>query len=236
MKKSFLKKLMIALTAFTGVFVMASCQSGSKSDAKIPTQESSVKIVEQTIDGKLEKFADVVLCIDNNTIYNIDQASFSYIVHFNDGKEEVVENELTAKGETIVRHGVRGYLGYRLRLTDTEYAAAEKVTITKVEVVGFRSLWETYMPAFIAAIVLGSLSILFFAFELFGRKHSKEELKEMFKEHMASEFTILALVLVICLIPLIFSSWVTTVVLLGTFVVSILVNGLLTLLKMTTAK
>ena len=236
MKKSFLKKIMIALTAFTGVFVMASCQSANQSDARIPTQQSSVQIVEQTIDGKNEKFADVVLCIENNTIYNIDQASFSYTVHFNDGTEEVVKDELTAKGETIVRHGARGYLAYRLKLTNTPYANAEKVTITEVKVVGFRSVWETYMPAFICAIVLASMSVLFFCIELFARKRSKAELKEMFAEHMASEITILGLVLIICLIPLIFSSWVTTVVLLSAFVASIVVNGLLTLIKMQAAE
>lgn len=234
MKKSFLKKIFVALTAFTGVFVMASCQSANQADAKIP--ESSVQIIEQKINDKEEKFADVVLGIDNNTIYNVDQASFSYVIEFNDGRTEVVTNELTAKGETIIRHGAKGYLAYRLRLTDTEYANASKVTITDVKIVGFRSLWETYMPAFIAAIILGSMSILFFAIELFARNRSKDELKEMFREHMFSEFAILGLVLVICLIPLIFSSWVTTVTLLGTFVASILVNGLLTLLKMTTAK
>lgn len=230
MKKSFFKKIMVALTAFTGIFVMASCQSTNQTDAKIP--ESSVQIVEQKINDQIEKFADVVLGIDNNTIYNIDQASFSYIIEFNDGRTEVVSNELTQKGQTVIRHGAKGYLAYRLRLTDTEYANASKVTITDVKVVGFRSAWETYMPAFIVSICLASLSVLFFGIELFRRGMTKESAKELFAEHIASEMTILGLVLIICLIPLIFSSWVTTVVLLGGFVSAILLAGILTFVRM----
>ena len=88
----------------------------------------------------------------------------------------------------------------------------------------------------IVGICLASISILLFAIELFRKGLSKVELKEMFNAHIFSELTILGLVLVICLIPLIFSSWVTTVILLGAFVASILVAGLLTLIRMSTAK
>lgn len=237
MKKSILQKIMIAFAAFAGVFAMASCQSANQSDAKIPTQESSVRIVEEKVDGKTEKYADVILCIDNNTIYNIDQASFSYVIHFNDGTpDEVVENELTEKGAAILKHGVRGYLGYRLRLTNTDYANAEKITITKVDIVGFQSLWQTYIVPFIAMICVAGLSILFFAIELFRKGITKETAKEMFKEHLASEMTVLGLILIICFIPLIFSSWVTTVILLGGFVGALLVTGLLTLIKTSFSK
>ena len=235
MKISFLKKIALAFTAFAGIFVMASCQSAGH-DAKFPTEQCSVSIVEETRDGKVGQYADVIIAIDNNTIYNINEIEYNYTVKFNDGRADiVVEHE--KYNDFVLRHGVKGYVGYRLAIPEkSEFAGASSVVINHIDATGYQSLWQTYLPAFIVGICLASISILLFAIELFRKGLSKVELKEMFNAHIFSELTILGLVLVICLIPLIFSSWVTTVILLGAFVASILGAGLLTLIRMSTAK
>ena len=229
MKKSFLKKIMIAFTAFAGVFVMASCQT-TDHNATVPTQYSSVEVYTNS-DGK--KVATVTLAVNNPTIYNTTEITFKY------DALDATNNVIGSEEVTLpvgIRHGVAGAFAYAYTAKEGEAENVAKVKITEAHISGYQTVWQTYMPAFICAIVLASMSVLFFAIELFARKRSKAELKEMFAEHMASEVTILGLVLIICLIPLIFSSWVTTVVLLGAFVASIVVNGLLTLIKMQSAE
>lgn len=231
MKKSFLKKILIALIAFTGVFVMASCQT-SEHNASVPTEYCSVAVVEEA--GTANKIAVVTLAVKNPTIYNTSEITFKY--QCEDINHNKVGNEEQVVLKVGIRHGAAGAFSYTYQAKPGEADSVAFVKITEAHISEYKTLWQTYMAAFIAAICIAGLSILFFAIELFARGISKEEAREMFREHMASEFTVLGLVLIICLIPLIFSSWVTTVVLLGAFGASIVVAGLLTLLKMRFSK
>ena len=228
MKKSFLKKILIALTAFTGIFVMASCQT-TDHNAIVPSDKCLVDVYEK--DG--QKTAVVQIAVSNPTIYNTSELQFTY--------EALDANDVVLGSEIVtlpigIRHGAAGVFAYSYTAKPGEADNVKKVRITNSSVTAYQSLWQTYMPAFIVAICLASLSVLFFGIEMFRRGITKEMAKEMFAEHIASELTILGLVLIICLIPLIFSSWVTTVILLGGFGAAILLTGLLTLLRIRFAK
>lgn len=229
MKKSFLKKIMIALTAFAGVFVMASCQT-TEHKATVPTQYSSIEVY---TDQAGKKVATVTLAVNNPTIYNTTEITFTY--------EALDATDAKIGEETVVlpigvRHGVSGAFSYAYQAKEGEADNVAKVRITEAHISGYQTAWQTYMPAFIVAITLAALSVLFFGIELFRRGITRESAKELFAEHLASEMTVLGLVLVICLIPLIFSSWVTTVILLGGFVGAVILAGLLTLIRMRFAK
>lgn len=229
MKKSFLKKIMIALTAFGGIFVMASCQT-TDHNASVPTQYSSVEVY---TDQAGKKVATVTLAVNNPTIYNTTEITFTY--------EALNATDVKLGEETVVlpvgiRHGVAGAFSYVYQAKEGEADNVAKVRITEAHISGYQTAWQTYMPVFIVAITLAALSVLFFGIELFRKGITKETAKEMFKEHLASEMTVLGLILIICFIPLIFSSWVTTVILLGGFVGALLITGLLTLLKISFSK
>ena len=228
MKKSLFKKIMIALTAFAGVFVMASCQT-TEHNATVPTDQCLVEVYKK----EDQNTAVVQIAVVNPTIYNTKGIDFTY--------EALGENDVVLGSEDVhldvgIKHGAAGVFAYTYTAKQGEADNVKKVRITKSTISNYESLWSTYMPAFIVAIALAALSVLFFGIELFRKGVTKETAKAMFAEHLASEMTVLGLVLVICLIPLIFSSWVTTVILLGGFVSAVLVAGLLTLIRMRFSK
>lgn len=233
-KRSFLKKLLLAFTALGGVAAMASCQT-TDHNANIPVEKCSVNVL-TTADGKTKQ-AQVVIAVQNPTIYNTKAVAFTYQCYDIEGKS--VGDPEVVNFDIGIRHGAAGYFGYTYNASveaNPEVAKVAKVAITEAHISDYYNLWETYMPAFIAMIVIAALSIGFFSFELFRPGHTKATLKELFAEHLASEFTVLGLVLIICLIPLIFSSWVTTVILLGGFGGSLLLTGLLTLIRINLAR
>ena len=236
MKKSFFKKLMVALTAFGGMFVMASCQTTAQ-NANVPIEYCSVAVLEEpsaTVSGAKDKIAVVTLAVQNPTIYNTTEITFKYQTE--DVNHQAIGNEETVVLPIGIRHGVAGAFSYTYRAKAGEADDVQFVKITEAHISGYQTAWQTYMPAFIVAICLASLSVLFYGIEIFRKGLSKENAKEMFAEHLASEMTVLGLVLIICLIPLIFSSWVTTVVLLGGFVGAVVLSGLLTLIRIRFAK
>jgi len=225
MKKSFFKKLMITLAAFSGVFVMSSCQRADHS-ATIPVEHCEVTVFKDESTGK--KVATVTLAVNNPTIYNTKEITFKYEARDEYG---VVIGSDTVVLPIGIRHGVAGSFTYAYTAKDGEADQVRTVKITEAKISGYQTLWETYMASFLIAIILASLSIIFFGFELFRRGLSKQDLKDLFAQHMVSEFAILGLVLLICLIPLIFSSWVTTVILLGGFAASMLATGIMSLIR-----
>ena len=235
-KRSFLKKLLLAFTALGGVMAMASCQT-TDHNANIPVEKCNVGVL-TTADGKTKQ-AQVVIAVQNPTIYNTKQIEFTYECY---NKDDTPLYKEQVKLDIGIRHGAAGYFGYTYNaaIDDTQQGQlvgqVTRVAITEAHISDYYNLWETYMPAFIVMIVIAALSLGFFSFELFRPGHTKATLKELFAEHLASEFTVLGLVLIICLIPLIFSSWVTSVILLGGFGGSLLLTGLLTLIRINLAR
>lgn len=222
MKHKF-SKFLLALLMLGGIG-LASCQKASHT-ASVPTNECQVKIVEDAQTHK--RTAVITLGLLNDTIYNVEQVSLTYNVY---NGNSVVLLDQKDNVDIFVRHGVAGYLSYTYQVPNELVCDAVKITHT--EVTKYSSLFDTYMVPFIVMFVLAGFGIMFFAIDLFKGGITKEGVKELFREKMFSSLTIMALVVLICLIPLMFSSWVVTLILVGGFLGVSLVCGLLTLIRM----
>jgi len=226
--KSKFGKFLLSLLCVGGIFGLTACQSAGHT-ATVPVDQCEVKIIrdEQTD----EKTAVVTLGINNNTIYNTSEITISYQCYSGDDKYEAVQTEKLPIG---IRHGAAGYLSYTVKVEKTSPVTGVK--ITKAEITGYQSLWDTYVVSFILMFIAVGVALVFFGVEIFAKGLTKEDVKEVFKERLGSTMFTLGLVLLICMIPLMFSSWVVTLILLGGFVGTILLSGVMTLIKMATVK
>lgn len=228
-----LNKFLLSLVCLGGIFGMTACET-AEHNATIPADQCEVRIVEDSMTG--DKTAVVVLGIKNDTIYNINAVELHYAVYYEDapvpGLEHVVERvDLDFK----IRHGVRGYISYTVPVDaalDADYVKILKET----HVIGYDSLWQTYMAPFIIAIVISGIALIFFAIEIFAKGLTKEDVQQMFKDKLASMLVTFGLLIIICLIPLMFSTWVVTLILLGGFIGTALLSGAMTLIKLVTLK
>lgn len=227
MKKGLLSKLAVGFVALFGVFAVASCEQANHS-ASVPTDKCEVKVVADASTGK--RTAVVTLGIANPTIYNIYQVELTYDCYELGSTTPIYTG--TDKVDVFVRHGVGGYLSYTL--TENQYpglSAVDSVRIRETTVSGYYSLWDTYMPGFVSMFVIVGIALVFVCVDLFRAGWTKELLKERMRERVASTAVILALVLLICLVPLLFSNWVTTLILVGGFVGFAVLAGILTLIR-----
>lgn len=230
MKRKSFKALFAGLLMAIGAVAMTGCQTADHS-AVVPTQECKVQIL---TDGTGNKFAEVVLGIANPSIYNVTQVEITWQAY--EDTTPIGEPQ-TDPLNVYVGHGVGGYVKYRLDVDPAgPYSDVTMVHITKTNVSKYQSLFETYMAPFIIMFVVVGLSLCFFAFEIFRKGLTAEYLANRMREKLASYLTILALTILICLIPLMFSSWVTTLILVGGFLVSFLLCGLMALIRMAFAK
>lgn len=229
MKKKSLKVLLAGLLMGIGAFALSGCQTTDYS-AVVPTQECKVTIMQDQ--GTGNKYAEVVLGIANPTIYNVTEISVTWAAYEEDSDTPITAPSTDAIG-VYVSHGVGGYVAYRLNIDPHgPYKDAASVKISKAEATKYMSLFDTYMAPFIISFVLVGFSLIFFAFEIFRGGLTAEYLRTRMKEKLASYLTILALTILICLIPLMFSSWVTTVILVCGFAASFLLCGLMALIRM----
>lgn len=226
MKNRF-KKLFLGLLLIAGVAGLSSCQSAER-NATIPTTECEVRIVEDAHSGK--RTAVITLGIVNNTIYNVLEEQLTYTV-YNDDMPLPGYIDITETVKFPIRHGAQGYISYTYELPP-EAPECDYVKITKTSISKYATLFQTYAVPFVIMFVFAGIAIVFFAIDLFRGGLTKESIKERFKERIASSVTIMALLLIIFLIPLMFSSWVTTLILVGGFVGTGVVCGLLTLLRL----
>ena len=228
MKKKSLKVLLAGLFIGISAFALAGCQTTGH-NAVIPPDGCEVRVVADQATGK--KTAVVTLGIANPTIYNITEVELSYDCYKNGVGAPVYTG--SDKINVFVSHGVGGYISYTL--SEDRYpglASIDYVTFSENKVTKYQTLFETYMAPFIISFVLVGFSLIFFAFEIFRGGLTAEYLRARMKEKLASYLTILALTLLICLIPLMFSSWVTTIILICGFAASFLLCGLMSLLRM----
>ena len=134
-----------------------------------------------------------------------------------------------------VRHGVGGYAPFEVKM-DVSLTNAEKIEIRSGKVTKFYSLWETYMAGFLLVIGLASFGVIFACFDIFRSGQTKQDLVNRLKERFAGVLVTLALVLLICLIPLMFANWVSTVILFGGFAAFLIICGILTAIRYATVK
>lgn len=233
MKSKSLKILLAGLLMGVGAFAMTACQT-TEHTAVVPTQECSVKILTEGDPTSPKKYAEVVIGVANPTVYNVKQIEITWQAY--DGLDPL-GSPSTDQLDVFVGHGVGGYVAYRLNVDPAgPYRTATSVTIKEARVTKYQTLFETYMAPFIISFVLVGFSLVFFAFEIFRGGLTKEYLANRMREKLASYLIILALCILICLIPLMFSSWVTTLILVGGFVASFVLCGVMALIRLAFVK
>lgn len=211
MKKHRFAKFLLSMLLLGGAFGLSACESADH-NATVPTEQCEVRVIEDSVTH--EKTAVVTLGIYNNTIYNVKQVEFTWKAYFND--VPVPGGEGTQKVDIFVRHGVAGYLSYTVKVE--KGVTANYVKITSSRVSGYYSFWETYVTPFVVMFILAGLALIFAAVDIFRNDISKEELKETLSEKLSLYLVIFGLTILICLIPLMFSNWVVTLILIGGFV------------------
>lgn len=227
MKKHRFAKFLLSVLLLGGVFGLSACESASKT-ATMPTEQCEVKVIEDS--NTHDKKAVVTLCVSNNTIYNVKQVSVAYIVYA--GTEEIYKGEDPV--DLYVRHGVAGYVTYSFPVK--ELKTATSVKITRTEVTDYFSFWDTYVVPFVVMFVVAGIALLFAAIDIFTKQWTKEGLKEMLREKLSLYLIIFAMTILICLIPLMFSNWVVTLILVGGFVGVALLTGVMTAIKVAISK
>jgi len=223
-----IRKFFLALVMLGGVVGLGACQKASHT-ARIPANDCEVRVVS---DPQGKRTAVVTLALVNDTIYNVEGAKLIYNVYDSFGAPIATNQE--ANLNIFIRHGVAGYLSYTYNVEPGIDASYVKITDTKIT--KYSSLFETYLAPFVVMFTLAFFALLFFAIDLFRGGLTKEGVKELLRERILSSVVILCLALLICLIPLMFSSWVVTLILLGGFVGTGLLCGLLTLIRLAAMK
>ena len=229
MKIGFFKKVCAALLFAVGAFALAGCQTSDK-NVGLRILDSSYQIIEVqpvTPGAKVTKRLRLVMSIENPTIYNAVDFTISYRCYdTNDLPIPRTDNPHTSGSwenypiNMIVGHGVNGVVYSEFDTFDN---------LGRVEVYDgnyrYQSVWETYFAWWISMFVIVGVAVLFYSVDLFARGLTAEELKQRFTDNVASSLVVLALLLIICIIPLIFSSWVVTLIILGGYVGFLLLSG-----------
>lgn len=247
MKKGFLKKLAICLSLGLGVMTMAACQSTDQSQAKVDPKQCAVNlVVKQEIVGTEVKpvyYAQGMIALLNNTIYDAKTWTLDYSIYYAIGGETKAPVSITSEETTLyVVHGQGVGWFFDIKLDDAiqPYAHPE-LTLVKITVDGgtpvkFANLWESYIGWWVAAIVIVGVALIFFAASLFGKHLSKNEVADLFKGHVASSVVFSLFMLIICLFPLIFGAWFSTIILLLALAGSFVGGGALALIAFGLAK
>lgn len=242
MKRKTLSKLLVGLLAFGGVFAMASCESTNKADASIPATQTKVEVTETSSGGDKQKFASVYLVIYNNTIYDIKGEMFTYDICDKTGAPIEDLSDIQERTYGYIRHGVNGAVAYTVKFDKTNptvllhFDEIGSVHIKDITITEFANVWDTYIAAWIVGICIVGFSVIFFAFDIFRAGWTKDALEARMKEKIASTIVFLLIFLIICMIPLMFASWVPTLILLGAFAGSIVLCGIMTGIKKLTVK
>jgi len=230
MKLNKLNKFLALCIAGLGVFFMTSCESAER-NAYVDLKQTTVTVYEeQPATGK--SYALASIGVVNNTIYNVYAIDLTYQM-FDAAKTQIGETT-TVRTNCFIRHGVAGYLVFDQKF-DTSLGI-KSIEIIEAKPSSYASLWQTYVVPFTIAIIAAVISTIVFGARLFVGGMTREDVKDLFRERLSSTLVTVALVLIICLIPLMFSNWVVTLILVGAVLSTILLSGLLTLIKMATIK
>lgn len=225
MKKHRFTKFLLSILLLGGVFGLSSCQS-AEHNATVPVNQCEVKVFKE--EGKEDKKAIVTIGVYNNTIYNVKQIEVTYNI-YDEAKKPLVTGGVETY-DVFVRHGVAGYISYSVPVDKTTGAAYAEITAGRVT--QYYSLWDTYVAPFIIMIVLGGLALIFAAVDIFRDTWNKESVKELLSEKLSLYLVIFGLTILICLIPLMFSSWVVSLILIGGFVAVALLTALMAGIKL----
>jgi len=221
MKKGFLKKILAAILLSFTVCGLASCQTADKT-ATIVVERSAVEIfTKESQPGK--KYFRTTVGVTNPTIYNVYGFEVYYQAYNSEGAKIGGEEEVYL--QIGVYHGQSGYVYYEGECASN---LVSQVKITRAGEATYASLWDSYVVPFVIAIICVAFAILFFAIDLFRKKLTFAEVRELLAAKIASSLIVLLLLAIICIIPLLFSSWVVTLIIVGAYLAFILLALALT--------
>ncbi len=188
-------------------------------------------------DGVEVKRLRLVICVENPTIYNAVEFAIDYACYdeYDNPIEGTPEEPGSVKDYRIpmgVAHGVRGFVYSEFDTFDN----LGKVVLENAKCTKYLSVWDTYLAWWIIMICVVGVATIFYSANLFARGLTADDLKRMFAENVASSLVVLGLCLIIAIIPLIFSSWVVTVIILGGYVGFLVLSGGMTAIRLSLAK
>lgn len=228
MKKNIFTKIMAFFSIAFGAFALSSCQSVNAKEAVVIIEQPEVKIYVETTAAGSKRYGMSTVKVKNNTIYDVIDWTFTITVTDNDDVKKT-----TSSVEIMpIGHGAQGYITF---LEEIVYNV-QSVTIDSIVMNSYRNVWQTYLGWWIVGFVIIGVSLAFFSVELFSGHVTKEDATAMFKEHVASMSFAFLFAFVLCLFPLFFGSWVSSLILIGSMLASILVAGLLTWFKALASK
>ena len=230
------KKLIACFGIALAAFSLAGCQTTDK-NATIRVEDSSYQIMTVQRDGVEVKRLRLVICVDNPTIYNaiefaIDYACFDAhglpIIGTPDQPGVAIDYRI----KMGVAHGVKGYVYSEFDTFDN----LASVKLANPKCTQYQTVWDTYLAWWVIMICIVGVATIFYSANLFARGLTAEDLKRMFADNVTSSLVVLGLCLIIAIIPLIFSSWVVTLIILGGYVGFLLLSGGMTALRLALAK
>lgn len=227
MKKNLLSKLItLCALAFVGG-TLASCQTINKEDAKVViVKESEANIYVDAKDGK--RYATATIGVQNNSIYDVYTWDLTYTM--SNGTESATE---TATVNMYVAHGAAGYVTFLEEVQEPSITSVKIISGAPRESLG---VMKTYLGWWIAGFAVLLCSVMFFAFKLFQETFTKEQAKEVLREHIGGAAFGGLLILLLVMFPLILGSWVPTAILGGALAGSIVISAILTGIKALVSK
>ena len=230
MKKNFWKKLLAILGLGVAVFSMSACQSVEHNARVVPGQ-SEVKVAYDVGTGKF--YADILIAVENPSIFDAKKFELSWEAYNSEG---TLLPDLSGKiesREVRIAHGAYGYVVDKVDDIDPSVAS---IKVTGGPALAYYNVWETYLAWWIIAITVVSISLICYCATIFTKGLTREDMVNIFKENLANSIVFMLLLLIICLVPLMFSNWVVTCILLGSYASFLLLSGGVTLLRTSTAK
>lgn len=225
MKKNFFKKLVCLLGLGMAVCTLGACQTVEKNAYVAEQSISGVTIVSDSANPNI-RYAQATIAFVNPSIYDVKMFQIGYDMTFDDGRVLTGTQSLPCR----LKHGVAAATVLQWRTEDN--CKSIKLDSNTFKATEYASIWETYLGWFIAVITLNVIGLLFFGVAMFKKNLTKEMIQENFRDHVANWLFISAAVLIICLFPLIFSSWVSTLILLGGCLAFFLLMVILTAVRL----
>jgi len=225
--RKFLKKLFAVLLLGIGAATMCACQTADHT-AKIDPSQTTMKFVYVEEGGKPVRYCEVYnLVYANPTIYAVKQ--FHYIVtgySLPDWGGQIV-GVVDDYENVYIPNGCALITSFRFKV---ENDSVQSFKLENCEASIYASVWDTYLGWWIATIVLLAIGLIAHLCRIFSSSNP-EEIKGTFRDTIAMQLVVLALIAIICIVPLIFSSWVVTCILAGGYLSFLVVAGLTTLIR-----
>ena len=227
--RKFWKKIFVAASLFLGAIALTGCQS-VEHNAYIAEQSVSTNIyIDQ---GTGEKYCLVTMGFVNPSIYDVTQFTLDIELFKNVGTQtspvwDPVCPKYTDTMDVRLKHGSSALATFSVKI-EPEYSVTEYVKLSNFKATAYDNIWGSYIAWWICGIVCAGLGLFFYMLTLIRRHMTKNDLIEGLREHIASSSVFAVFILILCIFPLIFGSWVSALILVGCYLAFILGAGLFT--------